>query len=247
MNPFNPPLPPKSVVDPSGTVINVPQYPRIRAWSYSVVNQHAKCPQAVKFRKIDHLPEPDSEVIDRGKRIHDELAHLIKTGEFPEGAIIPHREEWRRRLVHLHVAGAKAELQHAFDKDWNTVPWFGANVWGRVVIDGLLVAGGLASVHEHKTGKVYPEHEKQERLYALCAFKMLPTVDQVLVQCNYIDIPDKAADVKSFDRSVENDLEKEFTDFCTPLLTDDIYPAAPGTHCRWCHFRKSNAGPCAFG
>jgi hypothetical protein len=239
--PYAPPAPPPA------TAIVVPIYPHIKAWSYSVVSQHAKCPLSVRYQKIDRIPQPDNEYQGRGHAIHAELAHLINTGELPEGATLPHREEWRRRLLHLHVAGAKSEQQVAFNREWKVVPWFGANVWARVVIDAIVVTKDIVRVHEFKTGKVYPEHVKQKRLYALAAMKLYPGHDAFVVGCDYIDDPERADDLSKFIRAQEAGLEQEFAEFAAPLLREDVYPAAPGTHCRWCHYRKSNAGPCVFG
>jgi CRISPR/Cas system-associated exonuclease Cas4 (RecB family) len=94
---------------------------------------------------------------------------------------------------------------------------------------------------------VYPQHEQQERLYGLCALKMYPGITYAVVQCNYIDLPNRATKLVKFTRNQEQDLEQEFTDFAAPLLNETLYPASPGGHCARCHFRKSNAGPCAFG
>jgi CRISPR/Cas system-associated exonuclease Cas4 (RecB family) len=228
-------------------VIEIPTYPSIRAWSYSVVQQHDKCPLAVRYRKIDRIPEPDNEHQARGRKIHDELKHLVNTGAWPEGAITPHQAEWGRRLSHLHATGAVAEQQLAFTREWKQVPWYGANVWVRIVMDAMMVLKDMVRVHEFKTGKVYPEHEKQKRLYALAALKLNPTIDVVVVGCDYIDDPERADDVTRFTRAQELSLEQEFADFAAPLLSETIFPAKAGTHCNWCHFRRSNAGPCAFG
>jgi hypothetical protein len=246
-NPFNIPTPPQSVVAPDGAIVSVPQFPKIKAWSYSVVKQHAKCPLSVRLQKIDRIPMPDNEAQGRGRGIHDELKVLVETGDFPAGALIPHKETWRRRLLHLHVAGAKAEQQIAFDRQWNVVPWFGANVWCRIIIDAIMVTKDIVRVHEFKTGKVYPEHEQQKRLYALAAMKLYPGHDAFVVGCDYIDQPNLADDLTKFVRAQEASLEQEFVNFAAPLLNEDIYPAAPGTHCKWCSYSRSNNGPCAFG
>lgn len=242
VNPFNQGPPPVA-----GVSIPIAAFPKIKAWSYSVVNNHKRCPLSVRLEKIDRVPQPDNVYQGRGRKIHDELKTLVETGEFPPGATIPNREEWRRRLLHLHVGGATAEQQIAFTREWQVVSWFGANVWARVVIDAILVTKDIVRVHEFKTGKVYPEHDKQKRLYALAAMKMFPGHDSFVVGCDYIDDPTRADDLTKFVRAQEPTLEKEFIEFSTPLLTDDIFPAAPGTHCQRCHYRKSNAGPCAFG
>jgi RecB family exonuclease len=246
MSAFGEPYIPPGSPTPAPAIV-VPIYPKIKAWSYSVVTQHKKCPLAVRYQKIDRIPQPDNEYQARGQAIHKELAHLVNTGEFPEGATLPYREDWRRRLLHLHVAGARSEQQVAFNREWKVVPWYGANVWVRIVIDAILVRDDIVRVHEFKTGKYYPEHEKQKRLYALAALKLYPGHDAIVVGCDYIDQPDRADDLSKFIRAQEAGLEEEFAEFAAPLLREDVYPAAPGTHCRWCSYRKSNAGPCAFG
>jgi len=225
----------------------VKKYPKIKAWSYSTVNNFTKCPLSIRFNKIDRIPEPDNEAQARGNAIHADLAHLIRTGEWPERPTIPHRDEWRKRLLHMHVAGARAELQHAFDRQWQTVPWFGVNVYGRVIIDAILDAGDTVILHEHKSGKYWPEHEKQKRLYGLVAMMMYPNAEQSLVQINYIDQPDQATDIARFTREQIPELKAEFDEFALPLLSEEIYPASPGRHCGRCSYAKTAGGPCVHG
>jgi hypothetical protein len=105
-------------------------------------------------------------------------------------------------------------------------------------------------IHEWKTGKVWPEHVKQMRLYALAGMLMYPAAYEVRVIIGYLDKSTGVREARTiglFHRRLMGELKDEFAKFAQPLLNDDIYPARPNKFCGYCHFRKSNGGPCEHG
>jgi len=100
---------------------------------------------------------------------------------------------------------------------------------------------------EFKTGKVYPEHATQLRLYALAGFIMHPEATEARAENWYLDGAPSPLVGYVAQRSALEGLKREFTEFARPLLNDDLYPATPGRHCNWCGFAKSKGGPCDFG
>jgi hypothetical protein len=213
------------------------------------VSSHAKCPQQFRFRRIDRLPEPSSPALDRGSAKHAHVAHYLTTGELPERVEVEEYAAWFPLLNNLRSSKAVPEQQVAFTRHWERTEWYGRDVFLRVVFDAIVVdpATGDVSVYEWKTGKRYDEHLKQMRLYCFAAMKMFPEARQVECVIGYLDEGPKTLPKLVCQRIVEKDLEKEFAEFSRDFLADDIYPASPGFHCRWCHYRKSNAGPCAHG
>jgi CRISPR/Cas system-associated exonuclease Cas4 (RecB family) len=224
--------------------LKVTMYPKIKAWSYSVVSNHATCPLKVRFAKIDRLPEPPSQAMERGLQVHRAF-----------GAAIEHRvdqnllsPEWYAKALELNDCKATSEKQLAFTVDWIPVEWFAGNVWGRVVIDAVYeISPGIIQVIELKTGKVYPEHTAQLRLYALAGFIMYPHATEVRAENWYCDGPPIPHAGYVAQRSALPRLKEEFAAFAQALLNDDLFPARPGRHCNWCNFSRSKNGPCQQG
>lgn len=230
----------------SAPPVKVTVWPRQKAWSYSVVKQHEKCPLALRFRKIDRLPEPESEAQVRGHNIHAHLAHYLKNGTWIPDAPNKPDDQWKDDLDALRARGASPEEQVAFDKAWRRVAWYASDAFVRVVFDAIILEPDYIEVIEFKSGKIYPEHDQQKRLYALAAMKYHLSALMGGVRVLYIDLKVDGEPYAARRSSVPM-LEVEFENFSRDFLQDTLYPAKPGPHCRWCHFRRTNGGPCEFG
>lgn len=229
--------------------VTLPAYPKQTAWSFSNVQQHNTCPLVIRFRKIDRLPEPKSEHLQRGLNVHAAVEAAIKA---PPLALanpdLAFSDKWMPLFQHLRFAGAQTEVRAAFDRNWEPVAdYFAPNVWLRVVLDAIERRGeNHIDVWEWKTGKQYEDHHKQARLYALAALLLHPskTVD---VRIRYLDRYPEGHDILNFTPAALEPLKQEFTEFSHDYLNDTIYPARPNRFCRGCHFRRSNGGPCTYG
>jgi len=238
-----------SIVNDFG--INASTLPKQNAWSYSSVEQHDKCPAVIRFRKIDRLPEPKSEHLVRGLSAHEQVAWYLTHGTLPDGKAPLFDYGWQPFFNGLRLRPGTLSMEHqiAFDKEWNEVPWFDKRAWLRVVIDAVHSHGSPlhVDVFEWKTGKQYPTHEKQGRLYALAGLLKTQPGTVINVRVRYLDRFNEGLDFGPFTHDQLEGLKNEFTDFAKDFLNDDIYPAKPNRYCNFCHFRKSNSGPCTFG
>lgn len=226
-----------------GEKIAVMAWPKQRQWSYSSVTQHNNCPQVIRFRKIERLEEPKSVHLERGLDVHGAVERYLATGERPEGT--PFADNWFEVFDELRNRGVTPERKVAFNAAWELTEWFAADAWLRAVLDATVVDGDAVDVYEWKTGKKYDEHANQARLYALVALLLYPD-KKVNIRLRYLDRYPESRDVMGFDHRHIEPLKKEFTEFSHAYLNDTLYPARPNRFCNWCHFRKSNGGPCSF-
>lgn len=221
--------------------------PTIQGLSHSRLKVYEDCPRKAKYKFIDRLEEPSSENMDRGLAMHKMLENWLKDKSAPLPDIIDDEmlQPWYEGL--RAMPGVQAELQLAFTSKWQPVEWFGRGVWMRVAIDAAAqLPDKSVVVVDHKSGKMYAEHEQQAELYALAGFHHWPDAPTVEVAFAYLDIPSIQTKVytreKDFDELMTNVANR-----CTTIGIDTTFVANPGPKCRWCHFRKSNEGPCEHG
>jgi hypothetical protein len=250
MNPFGAdPLSVGPVVEPT---LEAREYPKQKAWSISAVRSHATCPLKFRFIRIDRLPEPEQPggPLERGKRIHSELAEYLLNGCWsPDATPLP---DWEVTLTKMVMEGFQPEQQVAFTATWGQCGWYAPDVRARFIFDGIVPphAGNdwTVNVVDWKTGRKYDTHIMDARLYALAALKMFPEAKRADVRFLYVDrSPNSGGIAYACERKVEAELEREADLFNHEFLNDTFYPARPGTHCRWCYQSKSAGGLCAFG
>lgn len=216
--------------------------PKITAWSYSRLKAWETCPKQAYFKFIMKLKEPDSVYAARGTELH-EMAEKYTKGELADAP--PPLQGTIQWIDEFRHPDSLPEQQLSFDRGWKKVDWFSFKTYCRVIFDAFLVQGPIAKVADYKSGKVYKEdHMDQMRLYALAAFKLNPEVEKVEAQVIYFDQDQRMK--LEFTRDKEAKLQTYWEDRANKMLSDDIFPATPNPKCKWCHFRKSNGGPCSF-
>lgn len=244
---------------------------QISAWSYSRFSEYAKCPALAKYKVIDKLKEPGSPAMDKGNRthaiaaafttqivpkkdkdnyqFHSDLVAVAKAKKIP--AELANYED---HFFKIRKAHALVEENWAFDKNWERTDWFAKDAWCRIKVDchyltAKKLRGGLqettVEIEDYKTGKWSDTHELQRSLYALGALLIYP--DAVLVRAShiYLDNPGKP-EVSTFGPGNLEKLKAEWEKRTKAMLNDKTFAPKPGPHCRWCHFRKANAGPCVY-
>jgi hypothetical protein len=228
------------------------EWPKQKTWSISAASNHAQCPLKYRFIRIDKLPVPvetDGPLV-RGLDVHSKFDGYLKTGawDFATGEFAL----WRPLLDSLRAVNAQSEIKAAFTQVWAPCGFFAPDVWFRGVFDVVVPphAGNewTVTVIDFKTGKRYDKHPLEARIYSLAALKMYPDARSALTQYWYVDEePSKVPLVHAADRAAIIELERAADAMSHDVLNDTLYPARTGFHCRYCHFRKSNGGPCAFG
>jgi len=217
----------------------------IRAWSYSRLSSWERCAFAAKCKYVDKLKEPTNDAMLRGGKIHKKAESYIN-GELKSAP--PELRSVRSFLLKLRKLKTLTEQQWSFDKNWQPVEWFSPATYVRMVVDAASSINNFKRlIVDHKTGKMRETHNDQLSLYALGTFYREPAVKTVDVQVNYIDhgiqSPKKP---RTFERSEMKKLRKYWEGRARPMLLDKTFKPNPGYYCRWCHFRRSNNGPCQY-
>jgi CRISPR/Cas system-associated exonuclease Cas4 (RecB family) len=198
------------------------------------------CPRRLKYRSIDHLPEPVGAPLVRGKKIHAEGEAYLKA----ERAIkIPASFGYvEDELRALRLQGAVAEEQWGFDQDWNEATWRGATI--RMILDARAPRGSVMRVVDFKTGKPRAtKDEDQLGLYAAGTFGRFPKIRTVVAALWYLDLG-QIVEIR-FNRK-EALAEREAWEARAQIMLDDtkLEPTPSKWTCRFCYFGKSKDGPC---
>ena len=220
---------------------------KITAWSYSRWNEYENCPRKSRYKVIDKLKEPGSPAMDRGGEIHSKIEHYLQHGGKLPAEV---HKDLKPYYTALRKAKPKVELEICFDNKWQMTDWFGMAAWCRVKIDALIVPSttGVVRVVDHKTGKLrdYAEYENQLELYALAGLLTVPVAKEVLAELAFTDQGVTVEAKKAVPMADLPKLKKKWELKVKPMLNDTIFAPRPGNACRWCHFKKSNGGPCEY-
>jgi CRISPR/Cas system-associated exonuclease Cas4 (RecB family) len=213
----------------------------IQQLSHSRMKTHEQCPRKARYKFIDKLKEPSSEAMDRGSRVHKELEDWLagELGTLRSEVQVPTTGVYaaiRSKVAELIADGydVSPERQAAFTVDWEPCPWFGPQVFMRVVYDWEAVKDQHAVLCDYKTGKMYDDHEQQAKLYALGAFKE-HKVNAVEVVFYYID--QCMMKVFKYTRDDEFGLQAGVMERANRVRMDRLFPTNPSWKCKYCHFR----------
>lgn len=226
----------------------------ITSWSYSRLATWKQCPYKAKLLMIDKLQEPTNEAMQRGSDIHKKLENYMGDGRkvvFKEMG--PYKDylkgirQNRDKYSEFHT-----EMQVAFNKELAQVDWFAWNAWLRAVIDLYIVEDDKkhATIIDYKTGRRKNDHVDQADMYAAVFYLLNKDKfnDGILsIKFLYVDQPnisemlEKTYTIKACELHL-----KRFVKLGTAMTNDKSFKATPSNMCKWCHFRKSNNGPCKF-
>jgi len=218
------------------------ELPTIKTWSYSGYKCYCQCPLKAKFKRVDKLMEPGSPAMDRGTAIH-QLAQ-----DFVEGNLKSVPDELKlfsAAFKMLRKQEAECELEWGFNASWEPCAYMGKDIWLRVKTDVIYGdPNGALTIIDHKTGRIYDDHKEQLQLYALAGFLRNPNARQITAQDWYLDQDAMTEEVFLAEQMPA--LKATWDRNIYPMLHDTIFPAKPGPLCKYCHFRRSNGGPCSF-
>jgi len=215
---------------------------QLTSWSYSRYSCYTQCPAKAKYKFIDKLAEPGSPAMDRGDTIH-KMAEAYTKGYLPK--LPTELSKFSDEFKELRSAKPIVEETWAFTSDWNETTW---NNWAecavRIKVDAACVDGSELYIIDHKTGKKREGYTEQLDLYALAGMLKFPHVKIVTTQLWYLDSGEQVcAEYYADDRKK---LQAGWDKKVKPLLTDIKFNPKPTNACTFCHFRKSNGGPCKY-
>ena len=232
------------------------------SWSFSRLNDYRQCPAKAKYKHLLKLPEPSNKAMERGNAIHKVAENYIKgllppkmPDELSKFADLfkTLRAKYKKKIPAMHVEGSLA-----FTRAWDETRWDDwDNCWLRIKVDCAdHETLTTLDVYDWKTGKVstsrQEEYVEQLELYALgglLAFKHIKTVKPKLVYLDHkVVYPTAPADVKklTFTRKDIPMLTKTWITRTDAMFNDEVFAPRPSDQCRWCHYRKSNGGPCQY-
>ena len=212
------------------------------SYSYSAIKLYEQCPLKYKLTRIDHLVEPSGDAANRGKTIHAEIEAILKGGLNLLSDDIKHLEE---KLSNWIKVNGQSELPVGINDKWEPVDFNAEDVMFRGIIDLFIKEeSGRATVLDFKTGK-HRDYSDQVSVYSTVILSTMPDVDTVENVIEFIDLA-KTDKYKPITRSDLPRLQLQLKGRITAIEKDKIYAPNPSVLCKWCHFRKSNGGPCKW-
>ena len=213
----------------------------LSTWSISRLHDWERCPRYAMYRHGLKLPEPKGPALERGIAVHA-LAEAYLKAEEPPRRVPAELSKFAPQFRALRKKEAQSEVRFAVTEKWEPRGFFDPDVWGRAVADALVVSGKKARIVDFKTGKMRDGYGDQLELYALVVLLAHPEVLEVSCELWYLDSGELAS--SRFKRADLEELTARWTLRPLPMLEDRIFPSRPGWYCRYCHYRRDNAGPC---
>lgn len=226
----------------------------ISAWSYSRLSTWTQCPFKAKLLMIDKLKEPTNAAMERGSDIHKKLEVYMSADK---GKVFKEMGPYKSYLSHLrknkkNYKAFATEMQVAFNKELKQVDWFAWDAWLRAILDlYILEDDSKAIIIDYKTGRRKNEHVDQADMYAAVFYLLNKDTfnkdGELSVQFLYVDQPnieemlEKTYNLKTCEKHL-----KRFLKMGKAMTKDEAFIKKPSNNCKWCHFRKSNNGPCNY-
>lgn len=209
-----------------------------------------QCPAKYKYEKIDKLPAPKSEAMQRGIRIHMLCESYIK-GKDPN-AVPPELHRFKSIFPELHALQPVVEQQWGFTDKWKPTGWFsrGANAtWLRVVPDCVvLYEDDTAELIDYKTGKPWGDNEDQMDLFGTALLSKYSHVNEVSIRLWYLDTgEEKPSKPWIKNRKTLADSKKRWNERVAPMFADTEFKPTPNSKCNWCPYSNAEGGPCKYG
>lgn len=222
------------------------KHPKHTAWSFSRWQVYERCPQQALFKNILKYPEGErGPALVRGEEIHRAAEnYVLKRTK----TLSPHLRLVAKDLSELRQTKASAELEMSVTSAWTPTGWFAKDAWGRAKLDAYrFLSPTVAEVVDFKTGKYRPGDEGyvlQLELYGVFSLATFPKLQEVQAKLLFTD--HGKTERVAFKRSDETKLRATWEKRITPMMNDEVYAPRPGEACRWCAYKKSNGGPCAY-
>lgn len=227
---------------------------------------------APMLRGIEIAKQEEDFFLGKSKKmpeVHPDTAKLFKSimkGGKVAPEIVPATPEpvGRGRRTATRAAPGKlllVEQNWGFDRDWKPVDYFDwKNCWLRIKVDiGFIEGVRVVHLYDNKTGgadkrtgqlrmESREKYEEQLDLYRAGAAGRFPDAEEFHTMLIYSDLgvtyPAEGPLVSTRAQALES--QKAWTRKVQPMFNDKLFKPRPGNYCRWCHFRKSNGGPCRF-
>lgn len=210
------------------------------ALSYSRLNQFELCP--LKFEALyitkTYPDEGDNYFFKKGKRLHEQAENVAlcqlssAVHELQYDAPVKNVIPIIKAICASHSI-VKTELQLAVDKDFKPCSWFDKSTYFRAIVDLLGVESALATIIDHKSGKVREYDNKITGQLHLCAamiFAHYPEVEDA--NTAYLFMEHKQTIKKSF--TSDEDLQTPFFEAFETVNTCEKFEPKRNQYCGYC-------------
>jgi hypothetical protein len=238
--------------------IAAPKIRPLTAWSFSRYSDFKTCKALFMYKHLMGMKEPGNDAMQRGTDIHKMGEQFLKgiTPKLPaELSLFPDEfKQVKKEKV------KSVEDTWVWTQDWKQETVFNdwAGAWVRIKIDVcyINVKENVSVPIDLKTGKIRDERQaeymEQLELYALGALLKYPDTKGTSPRLWYLDAgviyPDGSDNQPElfYAQSEVPALKKKWAARIKPMFTAKGFPPEPSHSCTWCHFRKSNGGPCKY-
>ena len=227
----------------------------VKAWSFSALENYEECPRQYKYRKIDKLEEPQGAALAKGTLWHKACEFTLKGQKLNEGlakAFSDFTPTAKEQVAELVANNAAPEVQIALTKNLTVTSWFGQDAWFRAILDAYYVdSNKVAHIKDFKTGQMRKVKQDQKVLSLFAAYRLLAKSGLVPTKFSFqfipleMDVVDPPYEVSLSELTASYRAIEERAK--AGLLVETKFSPKPGNHCRYCHFRASNNGPCSEG
>lgn len=213
----------------------------VKNWSYSRYGTWKKCPALLRFQSEATEKAPTPPAAQRGVDIHKsaELFLLKELEELPE--ILEYYRGFFEKLLEV---SAMPEVKMAVDQNWKPLEFDDENRWWRGILDCVVHSKDKIIIFDWKTGQEYSDHRDQREIYA--ATYHGNNVEGVPIEVMHVYFDKKLNTVSVFRPEEIADIRKKWVNNVDAMFSDTRMAPNPGWHCRSCHFRRENGGPCQF-
>jgi hypothetical protein len=159
-------------------------------WSHSSLTGYKTCPKQYSEVKVyKNFKEEQGDAAAWGNYIHEQIELHFKTRNPLPDNMAPYWPQVQAAVewtggdrTHPGEPGYRGRLMMfeqklALSTKLKRCDWFADDVWGRAILDMLVIDGTIAYACDWKTGKVKPDN-KQLKLFALFVFYHFPYVTE---------------------------------------------------------------------
>jgi len=209
-----------------------------RPHSYSSMSLYNKCPKLFEWAYVLGNHKPPGAAATRGVELHAKLEEFFRGGSYPtkDKTLAP----WQRYMENLLSYSPVPEEDLAVDSVWGRVGYEDPDAYARGKVDLRYRIGDTVYILDWKSGREYPSHEGQGKMYMALSEPATKYVTEFV----YLDQPLHTVPrlYTRADRSCEI-LELSATIDKINEATE--YPATPSHEgCRWCPLSWRQGGPC---
>lgn len=215
--------------------------------SYSALDTFESCAAKYNFKYNLKLPDASGPAADRGTRLHTKLEdHLIRDAKLD--TMFAAKPALASHIAEIKAHNGKTlqcEQRWMVRRDWARTT-DKAEQWVVAKLDYFYQPSPtVAVVGDWKSGRVYPKHVRQTRMYAAMAWAQVPALQTVHTELVYLDARQIRDD--TYQAAQLPGIQKEFNDAFGIVERATKFPASPSPLCAWCNYSQTKGGPCKAG